>query len=108
MKKDDFLGQNCSDANHVLELGKPMDEYEVKYLTVRNAAWGFMSVIQHQQAKQIADVLLPFAYALKEYWGFHVKDTFNIPDLRTEDGVRSFFDDEVCKQIAVCIRNGVE
>ena len=29
MKKDDFLGQNCSDANHVIELGKPMDEYEV-------------------------------------------------------------------------------
>ena len=85
----------------------PLNEWEVKYLTVRNASWGLMDLVQSQQAHQIAEVLVPFAYACQHHSGFDYKCAFKYPDLRTQEGVRSFFDDELCKKIAEFVRKGV-
>lgn len=102
MKKDEFLGNAFPDTDPVYSA--PMDEFEVKYLLLRNASWGFMGAIQTQQAKQIADVLLPFAYACKWHGSSVDGNSFNYPDLTTEDGVKEIFDETFCKQIAEFIR----
>lgn len=106
MKQTEFFGKDLPEGNPVFS--PPLNEWEVKYLTVRNASWGLMDVIQSQQAKQIAEVLVPFAYACHHHSGFDYKETFQYPDLRTDDGVRSFFDDELCKKIAEFVRKEVK
>ena len=104
-KKDEFLGNQFPDTDPVYS--EPMGEFEVKYLLLRNASWGFMEAIQTQQAKQIADVLVPYALACKYHGRSVGGNTFTYPDLTTEDGVKHIFDEIFCKQIAEYVRKGV-
>ena len=104
-KKDEFLGNQFPDTDPVYS--EPMGEFEVKYLLLRNASWGFMEAIQTQQAKQIADVLVPYAVACK-YHGRPVSgETFTYPDLTKAEDVKEIFDEIFCKQIAEFVCKGV-
>ena len=106
MKKDDFMGTTFPDTDDCYSA--PMDEYEVKYLLLRNASYGLLKALITQQAKQIADVLLPLALTAADYYKFpsqHAKG-LEIPDLQTTEGVESFFDEALCKEIAEFVRKG--
>ena len=107
MKKDDFMGTAFPDTDNYHSA--PMDEYEVKYLLLRNASYGLIKALITQQAKQIADVLLPLALTAADYNKFpsKVANGLEIPDLQTTEGVESFFDEALCEEIAEYVRKGV-
>ena len=105
MKKDDFLGEKFPDTEPIFSA--PMDEHEVKYLLLRNASWGFMEAIQYQQAKQIADALVPYAVACKYHGRSVGGNTFTYPDLTKAEDVKEIFDEIFCKQIAEFVCKGV-
>jgi len=107
MKKEDFFAAGIPEHIYPVDAvsgSEPLNDYYVKYLTLRNASWELMDVMQTQQLKQIAEIMTPFAYACSHSSLKRWEDTYCFPDLRTAEGVKSFFDDRVCETIADFVR----
>ena len=107
MKKEEFFASSFPENIHPGDGDygpEPMNDYYVKYLLIRNASWELMNIVQTQHLKQIAESLTPFAYACSHASLKGREDVYCFPDLTTADGVKSFFDDKVCKTIADFVR----
>ena len=107
MKKDDFFSTNVPEhiyPGDAVVGSEPVNDYYIKYLLIRNASWELMNIVQTQQLRQIAESLIPFAYACSHSSLKRWEDAYFFPDLRTTEGVKSFFDDKVCETIADLVR----
>ena len=101
MKQNEFLGTDFPDTDPCYSA--PMEEFEVKYLLLRNATAAFIQAIQQEQAKQIADVLLPVA-RIRHAYNQSTDGGLKLPDFETAEGVESFFDKTFFRDISNNIR----
>ena len=94
-------------ATPVKELSR--EELEVAYLMMMNGSRTLQFSLETFLAKQIANVLQPYASAFAEevLSDNELKNVYPISDFRKEENIKKLFDDSFCKEVASFIREQI-